>query len=99
MLQLDEHFRNRAYFGGITILIPSSWNDNAEYEPVGLENLERSNVLIEKSDGNDSPFALKVNPDCGSEGLYIRLTDQYLLNSTVASPYGPIDKVRTRDNH
>ncbi|XP_071112483.1 calcium-activated chloride channel regulator 3A-1-like [Haliotis cracherodii] len=87
--------RQRAYFGDITILVPRSWSDRPQYEPQTKETVDKSDILIDQSDDRFShgnrPFVIKTTP-CGELGHYMHLTPAYVLNDTVAAPYGPYDK-------
>lgn len=85
-------FRYRAYFKDITILIPKSWPDR-DYSEAVNESIDVSDVEIGRLDPpNDEPFTINPN-QCGDLGLYIHLTPDYLLNSSVAQRWGPREKV------
>lgn len=93
---LFSNRRRRAYFDDITILVPTSWPDRPEYEAAGREAIDKSDVLVDEPDTRfdqgHRPFVLR-NTDCGELGHYMHVTPEYLLDSKVADPYGPYDKV------
>jgi calcium-activated chloride channel regulator 4 len=86
----------RAYFKEITILVPKTWANRPEYEPLGDETYDKSDIVVDLPDADygqtDQPFVIKTTP-CGELGYYMHLTPDYLLDSNVASKYGPYDKL------
>ena len=88
--------RQRAYFGEITILVPTSWSDRPEYEPAGKETIDKSDILVDKPDdrfdSGDRPFVIKTT-ECGELGHYMHLTPEYVLDVKTADRYGPYEKV------
>ncbi|XP_006813356.2 calcium-activated chloride channel regulator 1-like [Saccoglossus kowalevskii] len=83
---LCEITRYRAYFKSISILVPRSWTDNAEYETQEFETYGTSDIRI---DGgiHHGPYVMKPTP-CGEVGDYMHLTTKYLKDPIIAAIYG-----------
>ncbi|PIK53135.1 putative epithelial chloride channel protein-like [Apostichopus japonicus] len=86
------------YFKEVRILIPSTWSDNPSYVSAVSESFENSDVRIDNP-GEDSSFPNINRPYtakptfCGSQGLYIHLTPEFVTNGDIANVYGGYDKV------
>ena len=88
----------RAYWKDITILVPPSWSDSDDYDSVTDETISKSDVEIRTPNPDEAapnvPFTVQVG-ECGQIGMYISLTNQYLLDPSFVNQYGPYDKVNT----
>ncbi|PIK53129.1 putative epithelial chloride channel protein-like [Apostichopus japonicus] len=86
------------YFKEVRILIPSTWSDNPSYVSAVSESFQNSDVRIDNP-GEDSSFPNINRPYtakptfCGSQGLYIHLTPEFVTNGDIANVYGGYDKV------
>ncbi|CAB1323940.1 unnamed protein product [Coregonus sp. 'balchen'] len=81
------------YFKEVTILVPPNWNKR-NYSRAKTEVYDKANIIIDepnKSHG-DQPYTLQYG-ECGSEGRYIHLTPDFMLDDDVAKNYGPRGKV------
>jgi len=61
---LYEITRYRAFFKGISILVPKSWQDKPEYEVPEFESYDKSDVIVdypdEEADSGHRPYV--INP-------------------------------------
>lgn len=73
--------KHRAFFRKITIWIPKTWpNSHTTHGPAGSETFESAHVRIDKSsNGDNTPFVLQPDDECGVQGLFMLLTPQYLV--------------------
>jgi hypothetical protein len=78
----------------VTIFVPSTWSLKSHYEDVRTETYRSRDFLIEKhpDDGTNPIYTLLLN-GCGEHGEFVHLSDQFMLDDSIASEYGPRGKV------
>ncbi|XP_059504093.1 calcium-activated chloride channel regulator 1-like [Stegostoma tigrinum] len=92
---LHRATKQQVYFADVKILLPLTW-------PVGshpvqsptTQSYEKADVIIAEPNRKygDDPYTLQYG-GCGEKGRYIHLTPNFILNSSLASVYGPKDRV------
>ncbi|XP_033110929.1 calcium-activated chloride channel regulator 1-like, partial [Anneissia japonica] len=93
---LFEATNHRVYWKTITILVPNSWTNLAEYKPAKTETFDRANIRIDYGTSK-GPYT-HVIEGCGKQGQYINLTPQYVRNKKYAeSGWGPRDKTAVHE--
>ena len=66
-IQTSTFFSNRAYFNEVTILLPASWSDSADYSAPSGETFASANVIV--NNPLTSPNVTRVvrpSQDCGT---------------------------------
>uniref|UniRef100_A0A4W5RCX7 VWFA domain-containing protein n=1 Tax=Hucho hucho TaxID=62062 RepID=A0A4W5RCX7_9TELE len=81
------------YFKEVAILVPPNWN-KGNYSRAETEVYDKANIIIDEPNKlhGDQPYTLQYG-ECGSEGRYIHLTPDFMLNDDVSKYYGPRGKV------
>ncbi|ESO99114.1 hypothetical protein LOTGIDRAFT_238844 [Lottia gigantea] len=81
--------RQRIYFRKITIVIPQTWSHSSLYANAKDSETEHAQILIDTENPayGHAPY-VKQYAECGSPGLYIHLTPEYLLNYEVTFRWG-----------
>ncbi|EDV23801.1 uncharacterized protein TRIADDRAFT_57367 [Trichoplax adhaerens] len=70
--------KQRAYFKGITILIPETWEDNSIYEPATSETYNTADIRVDYYPGARSATRARTVglTQCGGFGQYILISPQ-----------------------
>ncbi|XP_033122891.1 calcium-activated chloride channel regulator 2-like [Anneissia japonica] len=76
---LFEATNHRVYWKTITILVPNSWTDLAEYKPAKTETFDRANIRIDCGTSK-GPYT-HVIEGCGKQGQYINLTPHSTIDT------------------
>ncbi|XP_078615888.1 calcium-activated chloride channel regulator 4A-like isoform X2 [Branchiostoma floridae x Branchiostoma japonicum] len=73
--------RQRAYFGGVSILVPETWQDRPEYESATWETYDTSDVRIAEPNPefDHNPY-VRTFSGCGEKGEYMHLTPGFILD-------------------
>ncbi|XP_078697506.1 calcium-activated chloride channel regulator 4-like [Branchiostoma floridae x Branchiostoma belcheri] len=81
--------RQRAYFGGVSILVPETWQDRPEYESATWETYDTSDVRVAapNPEFDHNPY-VRTYSGCGEKGEYMHLTPAYILDQV---PLGSTD--------
>uniref|UniRef100_A0A8C8HG37 VWFA domain-containing protein n=1 Tax=Oncorhynchus tshawytscha TaxID=74940 RepID=A0A8C8HG37_ONCTS len=85
--------KKHLYFKEVAILVPPNWN-KGNYSKAKTEVYDKANIIIDEPNKlhGDQPYTLQYG-ECGSEGRYIHLTPDFMLNDDVSKYYGPRGKV------
>uniref|UniRef100_A0A674CAH3 Chloride channel accessory 5, tandem duplicate 1 n=1 Tax=Salmo trutta TaxID=8032 RepID=A0A674CAH3_SALTR len=85
--------KKHLYFKEVAILVPPNWN-KGNYSKAKTEVYDKANIIIDEPNKlhGDQPYTLQYG-ECGSEGQYIHLTPDFMLNDDVSKYYGPRGKV------
>uniref|UniRef100_A0A8C7NG74 Chloride channel accessory 1 n=1 Tax=Oncorhynchus mykiss TaxID=8022 RepID=A0A8C7NG74_ONCMY len=85
--------KKHLYFKEVAILVPPNWN-KGNYPKAKTEVYDKANIIIDEPNKlhGDQPYTLQYG-ECGSEGRYIHLTPDFMLNDDVSKYYGPRGKV------
>ncbi|CAH1783067.1 unnamed protein product [Owenia fusiformis] len=78
---LYQATRKRAYFRGVSILIPPTWVDKPEYEDAVLETFNRADYRVDLPNPiwGDNPYS-KQSGQCGHPAEYSHLTPDFVLD-------------------
>ncbi|CDQ86612.1 unnamed protein product [Oncorhynchus mykiss] len=81
--------KKHLYFKEVAILVPPNWN-KGNYPKAKTEVYDKANIIIDEPNKlhGDQPYTLQYG-ECGSEGRYIHLTPDFMLNDDVSKYYGP----------
>ncbi|CAH1778150.1 unnamed protein product [Owenia fusiformis] len=71
--------RKRAYFKKISILVPSTWSDDSQYENANLETFENADFRVDTW-YNNNPYTRQLG-QCGEPASYCHLTPDYVLDT------------------
>eukprot|EP00058_Branchiostoma_floridae_P006234 XP_002591722.1 hypothetical protein BRAFLDRAFT_80817 [Branchiostoma floridae] len=73
--------RQRAYFGGVSILVPETWQDRPEYESATWETYDTSDVRVAEPNPefDHNPY-VRTFSGCGEKGEYMHLTPGFILD-------------------
>ncbi|XP_068950663.1 calcium-activated chloride channel regulator 1-like [Petaurus breviceps papuanus] len=90
---LYEATEKRFYFKGVSILIPTTWQTNPNYEKPKLETYKNADIIIEVPNppGNDGPRTDQFGR-CGDMGERIHLTPA-IISGNMLDEYGPPGKI------
>ncbi|XP_036612520.1 calcium-activated chloride channel regulator 1-like [Trichosurus vulpecula] len=92
-IYLYEATEKRFYFKTVSILIPTTWQANTDYETPKLETYKNADIIIEvpNPEGNDVPRTDQYG-QCGDMGERIHLTPDIILGKKL-DEYGPQGKI------
>ncbi|XP_066297322.1 calcium-activated chloride channel regulator 4-like [Branchiostoma lanceolatum] len=73
--------RQRAFFGGVSVLVPETWQDRPEYEAATWETYDTSDVRVAapNPEFDHNPY-VRTFSGCGEKGEYMHLTPAYILD-------------------
>ncbi|XP_077985471.1 calcium-activated chloride channel regulator 1-like [Glandiceps talaboti] len=86
--------KKRAYFRNITILVPSSWSNDSNYDVASFELFETANIILDEPHPKygDVPHVQQINK-CGQPGTRMHLTRNFFFGDDIPATQGPRDKV------
>lgn len=73
--------KGKAHFGDVEIVLPATWVQRDEYEPVTGSRYDGAHIRVGLTNpliGNE-PFTVQPR-ECGEAGEYIHLTDEFVRN-------------------
>ncbi|KAK0052339.1 calcium-activated chloride channel regulator 1-like isoform X2, partial [Biomphalaria pfeifferi] len=85
--------KDRIYFREFIIVIPENWKPRQRYENAFDVELDRAQIILDRANPayGHAPY-VKQFAECGSPGLYIHLTPEYILDDAVIQKWGKPEK-------